>query len=316
MGTLFSSCWKQSRYQKVTEDVVVELNEEETRGVYWFKELPKVTRRPKIVPDENFQFLKTIHRFSALVESRVGEATNITPEPNEWRIIYQDNSSGFKMCESSLSLAFSFGPVFKTSNKGKLRGKFNDDVPRVGTMQVDHLYAEEVARAFWDPDIELKQDWDPTVQSFECVEKLADLAYVCHIVFKKFWPATQRDCVMCSEMVPLLNDGWAVCNQSVLHDKCIPTEDIIRLKCDVTLVVNQEFVDADKGTERSNVRSHLIYSAKIDLGGWVPSSLIHSVACKEWPKALIGVCQTARGLVEKQGADKDFFVDAVETTTG
>ena len=36
---------------------------------------------------------------------------------------------------------------------------------------VPHLYAEEIARAFWDPDMELKQDWDPTLEVFEVKEK-------------------------------------------------------------------------------------------------------------------------------------------------
>ena len=82
---------------------------------------------------------------------------------------------------------------------------------------VPHLYAEEIARAFWDPDMELKQDWDPTLEVFEVKEKLTDMAYVAHLTFKPFWPTTQRDCVLCCEMVPLVNDGWAVCNQSVDH---------------------------------------------------------------------------------------------------
>ena len=235
MGALFS-CLRRKRYRRVTDTVVVEVNEEETKGVYWFRDLPKVTSRATEKLNE-FQFLKRIHRFSALIENRVGEAANITPEPKGWRVVNQDHESGFKMCESlftSVSYLLASLPPFYP--KGKLKGNYNDDVPRVGTMQVDHLYAEEVARAFWDPDIELKKDWDPTMESFECVEKLAELAYVCHMVFKKFWPVTQRDCVMCSEMVPLEDDGWAVCNQSVYHQRCLCEHDKIRLQCDVTLV--------------------------------------------------------------------------------
>ena len=69
--------------------------------------------------------------------------------------------------------------------------------------------------------MELKQDWDPTLEVFEVKEKLTDLAYVAHLTFKPFWPTTQRDCVLCSEMVPLVNDGWAVCNQSVDHPRYV-----------------------------------------------------------------------------------------------
>lgn len=119
-----------------------------------------------------------------------------------------------------------------------------------------------------------------------------------------------RDSVMCSEMVPLEDDGWAVCNQSVRHERCLEEENKIRIFCDVTLVVRQEFVNPERGTVRANVKSTLVYMAKVDLQGWVPTSLVERIACKEWPRALQGVCDTAKLLVEKSGTeDKEFFVD-------
>ena len=121
---------------------------------------------------------------------------------------------------------------------------------------------------------------------------------------------SERDCVMCSEMVPLEDDGWAVCNQSVYHQRCLQEANKIRIFCDVTLAVRQEFVNPDKGTERLNVKSTLVYMAKIDLQGWVPTSLVERVACKEWPRALQSVCDTARQMVEKRGTEnEEFFVD-------
>ena len=47
-----------------------------------------------------------------------------------------------------------------------------------------NLYAEEIAHAFWDPDVEQKKDWDPMLETFEIKEKLSDAAYVAHIIFK------------------------------------------------------------------------------------------------------------------------------------
>ena len=47
-----------------------------------------------------------------------------------------------------------------------------------------NLYAEEIAMAFWNPDKEMKKDWDPMIDTFEIKERLTSMAYVAHIVFK------------------------------------------------------------------------------------------------------------------------------------
>ena len=87
--------------------------------------------------------------------------------------------------ESQLFLLISVSP-------GQLRGRGNKDIGRVGTLEVEYLYAEEIARAFWDPNPNLKKGWDPTIEKFEQIEDLAELAYVGHLVFQNYWPATQR----------------------------------------------------------------------------------------------------------------------------
>ena len=45
-----------------------------------------------------------------------------------------------------------------------------------------NLYAEEIAMAFWNPDKEMKKDWDPMIDTFEIKERLTSMAYVAHIV--------------------------------------------------------------------------------------------------------------------------------------
>ena len=56
--------------------------------------------------------------------------------------------------------------------------------------------------------------------------------------------------------------------------------------------------------------SDLTYMAKLDLGGWVPSSLLQIIAQKEWPKALNSICKAATELVLKEGKQNiEFFVD-------
>lgn len=115
---------------------------------------------------------------------------------------------------------------------------------------------------------------------------------------------------MCSELVPLANEGWAVCNQSVVHSEAPETPDRIRISCDVTLVVRQRYKDPMEGTARGNVLAELTYIADIDLGGWVPSQIVAELMTRDWPRAMCAVCDTARKIVKKRGLeDRDVFVD-------
>lgn len=292
MGCGCSCLCFRRKYRKIDENVVLETNSEETWGIYWFREIPKVETKKERAPDPvTYSVMQRVHRFSDIVEKKVATATAIDLKDKQWKTLRADHSTGFVML-------------------GRLGASQGNETSRLATMTAPFLYAEEVARAFWQDDAEVKAGWDPTMESFKNVEKLTDLAYVAHIVFKTIWPATQRDCVICSEMVPLKDDGWAVSNQSVFHPRCPEPTELIRLACDVTLVVTQSWKDPTKGTGRGNVVSHLMYSAKVDPGGWVPSSIVETLASREWPRALVGICDTARDMVKKQGIEnKDFYVD-------
>ena len=195
MGSLLACCYRQ-RYRKVAEDIVLETNENESKGIYWFRDLPKatITRGHRAEQKQGYQVLKRIHRFSAMIESKVGDAVAIIPKAPEWRVMYEEKTTGFKMCELRQFLFFSRKSTFLliSVSPGQLRGRGNKDIGRVGTLEVEYLYAEEIARAFWDPNPNLKKGWDPTIEKFEHIENLAELAYVGHLVFQNFWPATQR----------------------------------------------------------------------------------------------------------------------------
>ena len=83
--------------------MVLETNENESKGIYWFRELPKATIKSSFRKEQNegFKVLKRIHRFSAMIESKVGDAVAIIPRAPEWRVMYEDKDTGFKMCKSS-----------------------------------------------------------------------------------------------------------------------------------------------------------------------------------------------------------------------
>lgn len=112
MGSLLACCFRE-RYRKVTEDIVLETNDDESRGIYWFKDLPKATtaRKTSGGTEGDFRFMKRIHRFSAMIESKVGDAAAILPRAPEWREMYEDTSTGFKMCRFSYKYSRFFLPV-------------------------------------------------------------------------------------------------------------------------------------------------------------------------------------------------------------
>lgn len=314
MGCVCSCICRRRKYRKLDHNVVLETNAEETWGIYWFKEIPKVKLKPGEAPvPASFAAMERVHRFSPDIEKKVAIATGIDLKDKKWKTLRADSETGFVMwgflVRPFVLLPFDFLSFLLAVSDAK-GAKQGHGTSRVATLSASHLYAEEIARAFWDSDPGIKSEWDPTVETFRTVENLTDLAYVAEIVFKPIWPATQRDCVICSEMVPLKNDGWAVSNQSVRHPEATESTERIRLSCDVTLVVTQSWKDPEKGTKRDNVVSHLLYSANVDPGGWVPSSLVETLAAREWPRALSGVCETARNIVKREGKEnREFYVD-------
>ena len=115
MGSLLACCYRQ-RYRKVAEDIVLETNENESKGIYWFRDLPKatITRGHRAEQKQGYQVLKRIHRFSAMIESKVGDAVAIIPKAPEWRVMYEEKTTGFKMCELRQFLFFSRKSTFFT----------------------------------------------------------------------------------------------------------------------------------------------------------------------------------------------------------
>ena len=103
MGTCLSillGC-RRRRYRRLTASVVVELDECESKGVYFFKDMPKVTKVPNIQVTSDapsFEPLARIHRFSGLIEDRVLKATNVAPCKPNWRVMHAIDNIDFKIC--------------------------------------------------------------------------------------------------------------------------------------------------------------------------------------------------------------------------
>ena len=85
------------KYRRLTTHVVLEMDEEETRGYYYFKDIPKVS---KVIPNsgtEKYKELKHLHQHSLLIEERLLQATSMHPSTStkDWRIMHEIPNMNF-----------------------------------------------------------------------------------------------------------------------------------------------------------------------------------------------------------------------------
>lgn len=184
-----------SRYVRLTEDVVVETSEDHSWGRYYFRPRNKtntkaIVEEPEETYNDDMASVKERHRFSSLLDANILFATNTHPSLPQWKVMYRDAVLGTCIWEKA-------------------------GVCHVLTHESKGVFAEEVAKVFFDPK---DKDWDPSVQSYDIIENITDMAYVAHYVFKPVWPATQRESVICCEIQELEHGTWVVSSQSVDHE--------------------------------------------------------------------------------------------------
>ncbi|XP_010742028.1 collagen type IV alpha-3-binding protein isoform X2 [Larimichthys crocea] len=164
--------------------------------------------------------------------------------------------------------------------------------PLKATHAVKGVTGHEVCHYFWDTDVRL--DWETTIENFNVVETLSDNAVIVYQTHKRVWPASQRDVLYLSAIRKILAtnendpDTWLVCNFSVDHDNCTPTNRCVRAKINVAMIC-QTLVsppEGDKEISRDNILCKITYVANVNPGGWAPASVLRAVAKREYPKFL------------------------------
>ncbi|XP_069483569.1 ceramide transfer protein isoform X1 [Ambystoma mexicanum] len=164
--------------------------------------------------------------------------------------------------------------------------------PLKATHSVKGVTGHEVCQYFWNVDV--RNDWETTIESFHVVEKLADNAIIIHQLHKRVWPASQRDVLYLSaiKMIPALSendpDTWIVCNFSVDHDGAPLSNRCVRAKINIALIC-QTLVsppEANREISRDNIQCKITYVANVNPGGWAPASVLRAVAKREYPKFL------------------------------
>ncbi|XP_032965942.1 ceramide transfer protein isoform X2 [Rhinolophus ferrumequinum] len=164
--------------------------------------------------------------------------------------------------------------------------------PLKATHAVKGVTGHEVCNYFWNVDV--RNDWETTIENFHVVEKLADNAIIIYQTHKRVWPASQRDVLYLSAIrkIPALTENdpetWIVCNFSVDHDSAPLNNRCVRAKINIAMIC-QTLVSPPEGNQeisRDNILCKITYVANVNPGGWAPASVLRAVAKREYPKFL------------------------------
>ncbi|CAD7666566.1 unnamed protein product [Nyctereutes procyonoides] len=164
--------------------------------------------------------------------------------------------------------------------------------PLKATHAVKGVTGHEVCNYFWNVDV--RNDWETTIENFHVVETLADNAIIVYQTHKRVWPASQRDVLYLSAIrkIPALTENdpetWIVCNFSVDHDSAPLNNRCVRAKINIAMIC-QTLVSPPEGNQeisRDNILCKITYVANVNPGGWAPASVLRAVAKREYPKFL------------------------------
>ena len=156
-----------------------------------------------------------------------------------------------------------------------------DDTDKLAIKNVYGLKAQDIAEYFWNVNSKIKLEWDSSLQSMKILEKLSPNCAILHLKMKRIWPAKPRDCIICSEILQVNENEWIVNNQSIDYNlNEIDDIDYVRMTCNINMRVVQ----------MNNNLCKITYSAKLDVGGYIPNMLVKSRCHKEWSNVLENLC--------------------------
>lgn len=161
--------------------------------------------------------------------------------------------------------------------------------PLKASYVVKGITGHEVCHYFWSIDV--RMDWDATLESSVCTDWLAEDTFVSHNVIKRVWPASQRDALFWSHLRHVTGsndedpDRWIVVNYST-EDPKIPNK-YVRVTMNVAMIC-ETIIDppADGNISRDDIKCKISYTAEVNPGGWAPASVLRAVYKREYPKFL------------------------------
>lgn len=175
------------------------------------------------------------------------------------------------------------------------------------THTVTGITAREMAHYFFDIDV--RMDWETTLDSSKILEQLSDSTLIVHQIYKRVWPSSQRDTVFLSHIreMPTHDAGerqvnevgrpWIVMNYSIEHpdapiNKFVRAVAVVSLFCQTLIEPRQE----GNKLNREHISCKITYISNVNPGGWAPPSVVRAVSKREYPKflrRLSSFCQNA-----------------------
>lgn len=163
---------------------------------------------------------------------------------------------------------------------------------------VNGVTAREVCWHFWSHEVRL--DWETTVERVTILETIDDETVINLQLHKRVWPAAQRDSLFWSHIESDRKDehgqSWTiVVNKSTEHDseaarRSASNSNLVRVHLTACMACRDEVVgDGVAGgvtLSRDRLRTHIIYCAVINPGGWAPTSALRLVYKREFPRFL------------------------------
>eukprot|EP00106_Octopus_bimaculoides_P013480 XP_014780922.1 PREDICTED: collagen type IV alpha-3-binding protein-like [Octopus bimaculoides] len=162
--------------------------------------------------------------------------------------------------------------------------------PLKAVHTVKGITGHEICHYFWD--LNVRMDWEGTLESTRCIEWLSEDTFISHNVIKRVWPASQRDALFWSHIRHVISDDeekpdlWIVVNYSTDHPS-VPPGKYVRVKMNVSMAC-QTLIEPPNDSEitRDNITCKITYTANVNPGGWAPASVLRAVYKREYPKFL------------------------------
>ncbi|CAB0002771.1 unnamed protein product [Nesidiocoris tenuis] len=153
------------------------------------------------------------------------------------------------------------------------------------------ITGREVCHYFFHP--EYRKDWESALERMTVVKKIEENTLVLHQVYKKVWPAAQRDTLFWSHLTshdsgsPDTPPIWAVVNHSTDHPRFPAGAEFVRVTFSVCLLCTTIIEgDCRDNLSRNNISCQITYSSTLNPGGWVPISAVRALRRIEYPKFL------------------------------
>ncbi|XP_074042365.1 ceramide transfer protein isoform X2 [Leptinotarsa decemlineata] len=159
---------------------------------------------------------------------------------------------------------------------------------------VKGITGHEVCHYFFNP--QYRHDWETSLENMSVIENISEDTVTFMQVYKRIWPASQRDIVFWSHMRKLPNekdrdgpDIWTVVNNSTEYPE-YPANNgkCVRMSLKVCLMCQTRVNPPKDGAplSRSDVSCKITYCSVVNPGGWAPPSVLRAVYKREYPKFL------------------------------